>query len=146
MVDRKARDGYAELLRHFAAGRVLNWHYEDAADKYIKSSDRAIVKVFWAVWPAYCDIRKHFLTGKDQLNAKGRNVVARYVLFLYSDLEYEWPVQSRGRFWARVLTLGAWGLLKPLPACGGDKDVWPFFRRSDLERVVARPRLLGGAR
>jgi hypothetical protein len=146
MVDRLVRDGYAELLRHFAAGRVLNWRYEDSADAFIKSEDQAVVKVFWAVWPAYCDIRKHYLTGKDRLDANGRHVVARYLLFLYSNLEYEWPVEKRTRVWANFFTLGIWGWLDPLPPCRGDDKVWPFFRRSDLDREAARPRLLGNAR
>ena len=144
MVDRRARDGYAQLLRHFAAGCVLNWHYEDFAEAFLTSEDRAVAEVFWAVWPAYCDVRKHYLSGKDRLDADGRRVVARYLLFLYSNLEYEWPVRRRTRLWANLFTLGLWGLIRPIVPSGGDDKVWPFFRRSDLELEKARPRLLGG--
>jgi hypothetical protein len=145
VVDRKARNGYAELLRHFAAGRVLNWHYEDASDAFTDSDDPAIFRVFGAMWPAYCDIRKHYMTGEHCLDKSGRAIVARYILFLHSDREYEWPVPGRWRLFLNLLTLGIWGLLNPLPQSGGDEAVWPFFRRSDLEEEAARPRLLAGS-
>ncbi len=146
MVDREARDGYAELLRHFAAGRVLNWDYEDASDEFTDSDDPAVFGVFWGVWPAYCDIRKHHMAGKNRLDKTGRRTVARYVLFLHSDREYEWPVRGRWRPLLNLLTVGVWGLLNPLPKGNGDEAVWPFYRRSDLEEEAARPRLLAGSR
>mgnify|MGYP005841534497 CR=1 FL=1 len=144
MTDRKARDGYAELLRHFAAGRVLNWDYDDTSDAFTASDDPAVFRVWLAVWPAYSDVSKHHMTGKHRLNRAGRRTVARYVLFLHSDLEYEWPVPGRWRPWLNLLTLGVWGLLNPLAAGDGDEAVWPFYRRSDLEAEVAKPRLLAG--
>ena len=146
MIDRKARDDYAQLLRHFAAGRVLNWDYEDIADPLVDSDDPALFPVFWAVWPTYCDIRKHTLTGADRLDRDARRVVARCILFLYSNREYEWPTTSRWRVLLNVLTFGVWGAINPMPPSGGDDEVWPFFRRSDLSEEALRPRLLAGVR
>lgn len=146
MVDREARDGYAELLRHFAAGRVINWDYDVASDAFTETADHAPGHIYNEVWPIYCDLRKHRMTGDFRLDKVGRRVLARFVVFLQSDLEYEWPVPSGRRFLLNLLTLGLWGWLKPLPRCGGDESVWPFFRRSDLERASARPRLLAGPR
>lgn len=146
MVDRQARDGYAELLRHFAAGRVLNRHYEDASNAFVVSDDPAVFAVFWAVWPAYCDIRNHYMTDTHRLNREQRHLVARCILFLHSDHEYEWPVPSGKRVLMNLLTLGIYGRLHPLPPSSGDQEVWPFFRRSDLEQEAARPRFLIAAR
>ena len=49
MIDRSARDKYAELLRHFAAGRVVNFDYEKACDEFLKSSDSAIGEIYDAM-------------------------------------------------------------------------------------------------
>lgn len=146
MIDRKARDGYAELLRHFAAGRILNWDYEDASDAFTDSDDPAVFRVFQAVWPSYCDPRMHYMTGKNRLDRERRHIVARYILFLRSGREYEWPLPSKKRALLNLVTLGICGWLHPLPPSNGDEEVWPFFRRSDLEEEIARPRFLAGFR
>ena len=147
MSDRQSRDRYAELLRHFAAGRLTNDEYEDACSACLSSPDLALRELWWEMWHAYDDLHEHRLTGKYELLREGRTTVARMVLFLHSDLPYEWPVPSRllGLL-LNVLTLGLWGRICRSSGNGGDRDVWPFFRADDLARAGAHPRLLGGAR
>ena len=62
MVDRKARDEFAELLRHFIAGRITNDEFEDQVP--LSSKDLAIVEIWWrAAWQFYGDLYQHTLTG-----------------------------------------------------------------------------------
>jgi hypothetical protein len=146
-IDRQSRDGYAELLRHFAVGRLTNDQYEDAAEAYLGSADLALRELWWVMWPTYDDLHEHRLTGKWKLPPEGRTTVARMVLFLHSDLPYEWPVVPRlVALLLNVLTLGRWSRRHHASKRGGHRDVWPFFRAEDLARAVAHPRLLGGAR
>src|SRR5688500_7396013 len=121
-IDRQSRDRYAELLRHFAAGRLTNVEYDDASDAYIAAGDVALSEIWWQMWQTYDDIREHRLTGKDELPREGRTDVARMVLFLHSDLPYEWPVPSRllGLL-LNVFTLGLWGRVFPPSTGGGDE-------------------------
>jgi len=107
------------------------------------SDDRALHEVFYAVWPAYDDFRSHplRLTDGQRLDFK------RFVLFLHSDSEFEWPRPRRGIvdwFWrvADDITgqrFGWWPVKSD-----GDMAVWPFFRRADYDRALQSPRLLRG--
>ena len=61
MVDRKARDKFAELLRHFIAGRITNEEFDDQVPHSPK--DLAIDEILWlAAWPLYDDFKEHTLT------------------------------------------------------------------------------------
>lgn len=146
-LDRKSRDRYAEVLRHFAAGRLTNYEYEYACEAYRASPDLALRELWWGMWPVYSDLREYRLTGKYRLLPEGRTTVARMVMFLHTDLPYEWPV-SAGLLGCllNVLTLGFWGRIYGSSGGSCDRDVWPFFRAEDLARAIARPRLLGGTR
>jgi hypothetical protein len=72
----------------------------------------------------------------------GRRHVARWVLFLKSNDDYEWPEVP---MWLGLLlllpnlvTLGLIGrALRRWLDGSGEADVWPFMRRIDLERAVA---------
>ncbi len=146
-IDRQSRDHYAELLRHFASGRLTNTEYDEASEAYVAARDLALSEIWWQMWYTYDDLHEHRLTGKHELPREGRTDVARMVVFLHSDLPYEWPVPSRllGCL-LNAITLGVWGRVFRPSTGGGDEAVWPFFRADDFARAVARPRLLGGAR
>ncbi len=101
MIDRETRDKYAELLRHFAAGQLTNDDYDDQTDK-VAFKDDSVNEIYDQMWFTYCDLRTHKLTGKDKLTAEGRKVVARFIMFLYSDFSYEWPRSNLG---GRLLNL-----------------------------------------
>jgi hypothetical protein len=156
MVDRIARDKFAELLRHFAAGRLTNDEYEDAAFQILEAADakdRLPGVMFSRVWHLYDDLRVHRLRDEHALADEGRRAVARWVVFLHSDLEYEWPVRSfisLSSCLLRLCTLGLAGvILTPINERRlrrtGSWDLWPFFREADYESARARPRLLNGA-
>ncbi|MHC4153518.1 MAG: DUF1707 domain-containing protein [Planctomycetota bacterium] len=88
MVDREARDKTAELLRHFAAGRITNDEFEDGLPS--KSKDPAIGGICWAAWFLYDDLKEHKLIRRHAVTKDGKRHIARWVVFLKSDLEYEW--------------------------------------------------------
>lgn len=142
-VDRHSRDRYAEILRHFAAGRLTNFEYEDACECFLRTPDRAVREIWWAMWHLYDDLKEHRMTGTHELPSTTRAIVVRSVVFLHSDLVFEWPRMGPLRFVLYVITLGRLG--RPARPTGSDWELWPFFRPEDLAGCVARPRLLGGA-
>ncbi len=139
-----SRRAAAELLRQFASGRLTNDEFEE---RWPESRDPALSAVREAAWFLYSDLRAHSLTGTSRLPFAVRRQVARWALFLHSDLAYEWPVATRTETLARsiagLLTMGvATRLWKTALQVSEDAEVWPFFRRVDLRRALRAPRLL----
>lgn len=159
MIDRDARNQMAELLRHFAAGQIINCDWDEAAWQLAKSNDPALHAVFVAVWGLYDDLREHTLSGKDALTEKTRRNVARCVLFLQSDVEY--PLSRLRASWEKV-KFALWpvqwffhGLHKLLAAIriwpekdtGRDyREWWPFSNQTEYEEALKHPKLLCGNR
>lgn len=173
MVDRAARNQYAELLRHFASGRMTNREFEDRTEELaFESEDPALRNIWTAAWGLYDDMCEHRLTGRHRLTGVTRREVARGILFLYSDEEYGWP--DEGKYCVANFLLGAGCLaglvsaamlqwvgvvLVPISALGwsashslqsrqrqrvGDDEVWPFLHLSGLDDARRHPRLLAG--
>lgn len=88
MIDRVARDQLAAQLRHLASGLISNDQFEEML---AVSEDRGVREVREAAWMLYTDLREQWLRGKDALAPRSRRAVARWIVFLHSDLEYEWP-------------------------------------------------------
>jgi hypothetical protein len=87
------------------------------------------------VWRYYDDLRERRIDaekpGEDILR-----MLRRYVLFLESDLPFEWP--SAAQRLARKIP-GLRLLFTAIPKSGeGDRALWPFYRRTDWEQAVAR--------
>jgi hypothetical protein len=148
MIDRDGRHAVAELLRHLVSGQVTNDQFEDRLPW--QSLDRGVRQVSEEAWCLYSDLWEHRLVGSERLGEEARRHVSRWILFLQSELEYEWPAWSFGaRFLAsltRLVTLGFYGHRARRHYEGaGDISVWPFLRRTDYDRAVANPRYLSGA-
>lgn len=151
MIDRIARDEYSKLLRKFFRGGITNFEYEDEFDSIPEDydvDDRTVYAIYQAVWPCYCDLRKHKMTGNNSLTKEGKRIVARFILFLHTDYPYEWPKPKIeiGKGILRLLSFGLFGKREhenPEEA-KGDEDIWPFFRREDFEEALKHPRLLTG--
>jgi hypothetical protein len=94
------------------------------------------------MWRSYDDVREHTLTGHRALSRDARRHIARLILFLYSDLPYEWPERSLvTEIATRLLFLATLGRINR--AHQKHPDYWPFRRQSDFDAVIAsRPRLL----
>ena len=146
MINREERDKYAQLLRDFISGKITNFEYEDKFDEQILISDTAIDQIYCEMWHTYCDIRKHKLTDSQwyQDDREFNKTVIRFVLFLHSDLEYEWPRKSIGKLLLNLLSFGICNKLDTTKEMkeDGDINVWPFFREKDYEHALSNPRLL----
>jgi len=160
MIDRNARNRLAEGIRHLAAGTITNVEFEERA--LSSSTDPAVHAVFvGGPWFLYHDLMRYRLKGAHRLSPAVRREAARWVLFLKSDLPYEWPVERRGivgsLVWV-VLNLFTVGFFARSSqrrfAQPGDIAVWPFVRPSDYEVTLTRlpylakpsnPRLQGDA-
>ena len=148
MIDRDARNRLAEGIRHLVAGVITNVEFEDRA--LSRSSDPAIAAVFLGgPWFLYHDIVRYKLRGADRLSPAVRREAARWIIFLKSDLPYEWPVQRRGILgavaWVAlcIFTLGySARVAQRRFAQHGDISVWPFIRRSDFDAAVSKPTYL----
>ena len=145
MTDKRDREKLAEALRHLATGQISNRVYEDRTE--CRSSDVAVREIWRAAWGMYSDLRTHRLTGKDALTADTKEAVARCILFLHSDLPWEWPTRSFAQMLLFAVTnLCTLGLLTRRDERryrdAGEFSVWPFFRRSDYEAALLTPKLL----
>lgn len=147
MIDREARDKLAEGIRALAAGQITNDQFEDGRVNY-RSQDPAITGIFDSgAWHLYDDLSEHKLAGQYRLTRDAKAEIARWILFLKTDNEYEWPKSPW--YWplASLLTFGLLSLVRGAWfRRQGDIDVWPFLRRSDYERVLASPPYLSGER
>ena len=111
------------------------------------SNDPAVHAVFiGGPWFLYHDLVRYRLSGAHRLSPAVRREAARWVLFLKSDLPYEWPVERRGvvgsLVWVavNVLTLGSFARrAQQRFAHSGEIAVWPFVRRSDYEAALKEP-------
>jgi hypothetical protein len=144
MIDPESRRRVAELLRHYLAGLITNDELDERLPR--RSKDAAVSEVVWASWFLYDDIRKPYkLVGKDRVSREARRTVGRWVLFLVTDLEYEFFVPSAAMSlaftFANLCTLGllGWAWRRRYR----DEVVhWPFFRQTDYDRALSSPKLL----
>ena len=150
MVDRKARDEFAELLRHFVAGRMTNDAFEDQVP--LPSKDLAIFEIWWlAAWPLYDDFDEHTLTEEYRASDDERREISKCILFLKTDQEYQWPRHSTLKAFLMDLKFlvsfgraGVYSSKELLDAAAGDLEVWPFIRLKDLETARRQPPYLTG--
>jgi hypothetical protein len=145
MIDAEARRELALRLRRLASGRITNAEYEEPWIH--RASDEAVTACFHAGWTLYSDNRTYRLRGRHALPPAARAAVGRCVLFLHSNLPYEWPAQrvSVGGLLRAIVTLGA--SRKAGRAAWerrGEVSIWPFLRQSDYEAALQRPHYLGG--
>ena len=140
MVDRDRRDQLARAIRRLAAGLITNDEFEGATTALGRSQDTAIRSLRHAAWGLYDDVREHRLEGHFRLGKAERRELARWVVFLKSNLEYEWPDLAR---WflllvlPNLLTFGLIGrLIRWWHDRRGDARSWPFIREQDLRQAA----------
>ena len=146
MIHRPSRDRLALALRRYAAKRITN---DQLAEIDVDWRDRGAVAVKEMAWRLYDDMHTHKAVGRHALNSTGRRMVARWVMFLHSDLEYVWPEYNFMRAAPGILsafTLGWWGRREGrrwrefLDA--GDFEVWPFIDKESESGARNRPKFL----
>lgn len=136
MIDRNNRNLAASNLRALIEGRITN---EEFMQRFPKSSDPALRAILQFAWGQFSDLRVHTVTGRDAPPPDQRARLERCLLFLQTDLPFEWPLPPGvGKGLLRIVTLGHW------PATSdeeykskGDFEVWPFLRRNDYESQIS---------
>ena len=106
MVDKERRKKLALHLRHLTVGQITNDDFEERITEEVsfgwlpeqyyrakeaKSDDPIIRPMLELSWCLYSDLERHKLTGGRKLADKQLKDIARFILFLHSDFEYEWP-------------------------------------------------------
>jgi hypothetical protein len=140
MVDRRARDIAADAVRDFMGGSISNREYERRFPT--AKGDPALWAIHTALWFGYSDTSEHTMTGKHASNDEGRALVERCVLFLRTDLEFQWPVPSSLCLWYSFLRLVGLGWIATRwgkqDMSIGDVDVWPFLKKADCEEARSK--------
>jgi len=151
MIDPRSRTVLARCLRHLAAGVITNDEFERRVPHH--SGDRAVEAISKAAWFLYDDLGERRLRGRHRLAKSERESVARCILFLTSELPYEWPVERTSitggvaYFLGNILTLGALARRRARAwRRQPNSEVWPFFRAADYQKSLAHPSFLAGMR
>lgn len=149
MIDRQNRDALEHLLAFFAQGTIPTAKFREKLEQSVsevKTEDNAIQAI---VAEAYSFSAGWTGSVRDRLE------IARWLLFLRSNLEYEWPIHAVARWddkvqlggiWYRALNLLTAGgfhsrrrdQLVELEQHSGERGRWPFFRESDFEEAIAK--------
>ena len=143
MIDRAGRANLALHLRRLASGRLTNAEFDDV--RLDASEDEALVAIGHAGWSLYDDFFVYRLRGRRALSPETLDSVARCVLFLDTDLSYEWPplCPTLWRLLSTLLTVG-YSLRRDRRRwqASGPFHVWPFFREADYRDALAVPKRL----
>ena len=140
MVDREARDSAAVLLRQFFSGRFSQFDFED---RFPGSTDPVIRAIAHTAWCFYDDFCEHRMSGEWALTPEWKRTIARWVMFLHSNAEYEWPSVSYPGL--RPLRRTFFRKKEKRFMESGDYEVWPFIDVASYEAAKSKPVLLAGA-
>jgi len=142
MIDRESRNKLAELIRSLATGQISNDQFEDSIPN---SSDSAIGEVYSnGAWQLYSDFHQHKLKGREALTKEDKHLVSRWVLFLKTSNEYEWPSMTFSESLLCIVTLGIWRKrIKIKWKKTGDIEFWPFTNKIQLEIAKSNNGYLG---
>ena len=172
MIDHERRKKLALHLRHLSVGLISNDEFENGImdditkgwlpeqyrrSKQAKFDDKIIVPMLELCWGLYSDTKNYKLTGSYQLPERSLKIIARSILFLHSDIEYEWPEFdftnplirfSIKELFTTVLTLGKYYRDKKQEQNQsylayqklGTHQHWPFFKLADYnEQLTKQP-------
>jgi hypothetical protein len=177
LVDKDRRKKLALHLRHLSIGQISNDEFEKRVTEDVtygwlpeqyyrakesKTDDAVIRPILEFSWCLYNETYNHELTGKHKLSEDQLKEIARFILFLYSDLEYEWTyvdlINPIIRFsftdiLKSIITLGKHyhnlNLKREeeeieLMKKSGDFELWPFKTRTEYEQELKRQPFLNG--
>ena len=175
MIDKVRRKNLAFHLRQFSVGLTSNDDFESAVmddvsdgwlpeqyyrSKSAKNDDDPIIRPMLELcWGLYDDTRNHKLVRGDALSKESLKIIARSILFLTSEKEYEWPYFNTNNPLLRfswedlilsILTLGHHYRDKKEEHIisyyewqkSGEYEVWPFLKKSDYEDQLKFPPFL----
>ena len=147
MVDPIARKRARDLLKKIALGKMTSYECENGfLDLNPGTNDPAIFAFYRTVFEMGGDIDKPLA----HLFARGsemRKRVCRWIFFLKTDLEYEWPKEQlapgikdfyKPNWFDKLFGLHSRIVRSNEEFCShGDYRIWPFFREVDLNAAKA---------
>lgn len=176
MVDKDRRKKLALHLRQLSTGQLTNDEFEERVaedvtygwlpeqyyrSKESKTDDSVIRPILEFSWCLYDDTFNHKLKGAHKLSDAQTKEIARFVLFLHSDLEYDWTyvditspfmrfsfidilksVVTFGQYYrdARLKREEEFDLMKK----SGDFELWPFKTHEEYNRQLSKQPFLAG--
>lgn len=156
MIDRAARDEAAQTLRSFISGKITNFAFEALCPL---TNDPAIHAIWDTAWLFYDDFKTHRLDGRNGLSIDQRKSCVRWIIFLHSNQEYDWPtlalpgsdpnLRVRKSVWRGLLGLDPYDLSSEEARrflAAGHYAVWPFISVRKYKQALRSPRLLSGHR
>ncbi len=176
MIDKERRKKLALHLRHLSTGQISNDEFEEKVmkdvtygwlpEQYHRSKecatdDKLIRPILEFSWCLYNDTYNHKLIGKHNLSDSQIKEIARFILFLHSELEYDWTFVDMTHPLIRfsfndllksIMTFGQhYNDLKlkreeefELMKKSGDFEYWPFKTKLDYENQLKQPPFLKG--
>lgn len=170
MVDNYRRKKLALHLRHLSTGQISNDDFEERITEYVtygwlpeqyyrskesKTDDQVIRPILELSWGFYNDTHNQKLKGKYNLSDEQRKEIARFILFLHSDLEYDWTYVDVTN---PLMRLSFTDILKSIFTLGqhyrdlkikhkeefelmkktGDFDFWPFKTEHEYTQQLAK--------
>ena len=168
MVDKERRKKLAYHLRHLSIGLITNDEFKNYITddvtfgwlpeqyyraKEAKYDDLIIRPMLELSWCLYSDLKEHKLEGKNKLTQEQLKEIAKYILFLNSNNEYEWPYYdiinpqirfSFGEDITNLLSFGKYYRNKRYQKEKefiemqqmGDFDYWPFISKEQYEQQL----------
>jgi hypothetical protein len=99
MIDQKARSDLATCLDRLIAGEMTNDEFDDCYyERWHDSGDAAVAEIATFGWSLYSsDLGWSYrLRGRHAVCDEERQAAQRAILFLHTNLEYEWPRNVTG--------------------------------------------------
>ena len=176
MVDTNRRKKLALHLRQLSTRQISNDEFEERVTEDVtygwlpeqyyrakesKTDDLVIRPILEFSWCLYNDTYNHKLTSKHKLSDDQNKEIARFILFLHSDLEYDWTYVDLTN---PVIRFSFTDILKSIITLGqhyrdlnlqreeefelmkktGDFELWPFKTRTEYEQKLTRQPFLKG--
>lgn len=176
MVDIDRRKKLALHLRHLSTGQISNDEFEERVtedvsfgwlpeqfyrSKESKTDDLVIRQILEYSWCLYNDTYNHKLIGTHRLSDTQIKEIARFILFLHSDIEYNWTYVDLTN---PVLRFSFTDILKSIMTLGqhyrelklkreeefelmkksGDFELWPFKTKDEYEQQLTKQPFLKG--
>lgn len=176
MIDLERRKKLALHLRHLSTGQISNDDFEERIlidvtygwlpeqyfrSKECKNDDKIFRPILEFSWSLYNDTHNHKLKKKHKLTEEKLKEIARIILFLHSDREYDWSYFNMTN---PLLQLSFTDLLKSIITLGqhyrniklikaqefelmkkeGDFEYWPFKTKNDFEKQLKNQPFLAG--
>ncbi len=102
MIDNEARNKAAVLLRQYQTGKITDSDFKKAWPK--KSHDPALPEILIGLFPT-AHLHKLKIKELELTPAERRDRVYRSILFLETNLKYEWPLEGGFLTWANLIFL-----------------------------------------